>query len=132
MGDRANVVVVDAWPSDRNPKEGVFLYTHWAGSSLPGTLRDALQSPEGKARANDGSYLARIIFNGMTKDAYSAETGYGISTRLTDNGHPLLVVDVARSVVVEFPESIYEESGFETLSQYPGVKFNEYSGEWQE
>jgi hypothetical protein len=130
MGSRANVVVVDDNP-DRHPKEAVFLYGHWSGSDLPKTLRAALQSPAGKGRKNDPSYLARIIFNRMTKGDEDGEIGFGISTRLTDNQYPLLVVDVQRGVVGEFPEEEYEANGFAALPTMPGVPFDQYDGRWK-
>jgi hypothetical protein len=85
MGDRANVAVVQP------EGEGlVYLYTHWAGTELPFTVQNALKR---KQRWNDGAYLTRIIFSEMVKGQESAETGYGISTRMCDNEHQIVVVN---------------------------------------
>ena len=85
MGDRANVVVLGTGPSP------VYLYTHWGGSELPATLQAALKRGEG--RWTDPSYLARIIFCEMVAGREQSELGYGISTAITDNSYPLLVVN---------------------------------------
>jgi len=127
MGDRANVVVYDP-TEDNAPGEAVFLYTHWDGCELPGILASALHSKYGKARANDGAYLARIIFQAMCPNP--GEMSYGISTRLTDNEYPLLVVDVPRQVVIEYPEGRYRDVGFADLLEYTGTPFASYAGEW--
>jgi len=129
MGDRANVVVIDSYPQDAHPKEAVFLYTHWAGYELPETLRSALLY--GKSRWDDAPYLSRIIFQEMIGTSKS-QTGYGISSRLTDNEYDLLVVDVARQRIVFFPESTYKDTGFATLSEVAGVPLEEYVGKEQE
>jgi hypothetical protein len=128
MGDRANVVVVETVRDD-SPREAVFLYTHWDGSELPAVVKAALE--RGEDRRGDAPYLARVVFNAMTKQSASGTTGYGISTRLTDNEHPLLVLDVERQVVVEYPESVYNEHGFARLGSYKGVPFAKYTGKWR-
>lgn len=72
MGDRANVVVVQHGGKKGARTGGVFLYTHWGGSELGRTLRDALARAGGKGRAategnrwDDEPYLVRIIFSEM-------------------------------------------------------------------
>ena len=90
MGDRGNVVIV------AGEVPPIYLYTHWDGTELPGILADALGR---RLRWTDDSYLARIIFDEMTKGRQGEETGYGISAYMTDNEHPLLVVDVDRQEV---------------------------------
>jgi hypothetical protein len=85
MGDRANIVVKQG--KDLPP---VILYTHWEGYELPETLRFALAK---RWRWNDHAYLTRIIFDVMTAGSQGEETGFGISTGLPDNEHPLLIVD---------------------------------------
>ncbi len=97
MGDRGNIVIKQFGSDER-----VYLYTHWRGTELPTILRDALASEAGRRRWNDNVYLARIIFTEMQRNARDPELGFGISTRLTDNEHPILVVDCeAREVRVE-------------------------------
>lgn len=94
MGDRGNIVVSDG----QNPP--VFLYSHWTGSDLPKILQQALK--RGKGRWGDAPYLTRIIFSEMIKDDVLAETGYGISTSITDNENNILLVDDDKRVVKVF------------------------------
>lgn len=121
MGDRANIVIRESY-GDLDNKEAVFLYGHWSGYELPETLREALAS--GRARWSDESYLARIVFEHMVKDASDRETGFGISTRLTDNEYDLLVLFDRK--VIRVPESVYRENGFEDLSAFNSISFEEY------
>ncbi len=79
MGDRGNIVC-----------NGVFMYSHWGGYGLKEQLRNALK--RGKSRWDDPSYLARIIFCEMIADDIMGTTGYGLSTSLCDNEHPILFV----------------------------------------
>jgi hypothetical protein len=102
MGDRANVFVVDDLSRGTAELEGVYLYTHWGGSNLPATLAQALDSKEGRARWNDGPYLARIIFDRMT-GLTGGELGFGISASICDNEYPILVVDPANQRVRMVP-----------------------------
>lgn len=70
MGNRANVYVHDG------DAVGVYLYTHWGADELAATVRSALAREQ---RWNDDAYLARIIFNTMTRGKEDGETGFGIS-----------------------------------------------------
>lgn len=83
MGDRANVYVKDG-------NRGVYLYTHWGGSELPGVVADALAR---RLRWDDGPYLTRIIFCEMVRGQEDSEYGFGISARMCDNEHPIIVID---------------------------------------
>lgn len=88
MGDRGNIVI----GTPDNP--GIFLYTHWTGTEIPATLQAALK--RGRGRWDDDSYLARIVFCEMVgAENFADTTGFGISTNLCDNEHPLLFVDCA-------------------------------------
>jgi hypothetical protein len=87
MGDRGNIVIRYEDGSD------IYFYSHWGGTELPRTLAEALNSTAGRARWNDEPYLARIIFDHVT-GLEGGETGYGISPYLTDNEHPILLVNV--------------------------------------
>lgn len=89
MGDRANVVV-------REGKEEVWLYTHWGGTDLPADVRAALAK---QWRWNDAPYLARIIFDEMTRGNAGEETGFGIWSGPCDNEHDIIVVDVSKQEV---------------------------------
>lgn len=70
MGNRANVYVHDG------EAPGVYLYTHDGADELVDTVRAALSR---KQRWDDDPYLARIIFNAMTKGYEDGDTGFGIS-----------------------------------------------------
>ena len=88
MGDRANIKLVDG-------DSTVFLYTHWDGSVLPGTLQRALAKKE---RWDDGQYLARIIFQEML-GTDEGTTGYGISSIVGDGDDRILTVDISGQTV---------------------------------
>jgi len=85
MGDRANILVLDS-----ENDSGVYLYTHWSGTELPYTLRDALSR---KQRWNDTAYLARIIFCEMVRGQERSSTGFGISTFACDGRDRVLIIN---------------------------------------
>lgn len=89
MGDRGDVCVKDG-------KKRVYLYTHWSACDLPQIVKDALVK---KWRWDDAPYLARIIFDEMTKDSHGEETGYGISTEPAGDGWRTVEVDVKEQTV---------------------------------
>jgi hypothetical protein len=123
MGDRANIVIrVDQW-SEPGEREAVFLYGHWSGYDLPETLRKALAK---RWRWDDGPYLARIVFDEMTADAHGDETGYGISTRIPDNEHDLLVLRIKHQCLTRLPQDAYAAQGFNALNAYPSISFADY------
>ena len=122
MGDRANIVIRDNWSGDLHDKEAVFLYSHWGGTELPDVLRQGLIN--GRGRWDDVSYLARILFDAMIGDSQGEETGYGISTRLTDNEYDLLVLSDQRVYVLK--QSDYERRGFDALGDSPSIRFADY------
>jgi hypothetical protein len=86
MGDRGNIVI----RSSQNNRDDVWFYTHWSGSEIGQTVAQALAK---KWRWGDSTYLARIIFDELTSGSHGEETGFGISTCLQDNEHPIIVVD---------------------------------------
>ncbi len=94
MGDRANIVV-------RQDEGDVVLYTHWNGDILADIVHAALSK---KWRWQDDAYLARVIFCELVKGSEQNETGFGISTGLCDNEHPLIVVDVGQQRVYLYDE----------------------------
>lgn len=117
MGDRGNIAI--AQHSQQGEGRFVVLYTYWDGSELPAMLVEALHSKAGRARWGDEAYLARIIFNRMTRDDPDGETGYGISTSIQDNEHPILVVDAeaeAVSVLREYQLLDYEPGKFPSIT----------------
>lgn len=118
MGDRANVLIKGY---DDEPGKGVYLYTHWQGHELPETVRDALRR---KQRWTDRQYLARIIFCAMVEGNERSETGFGISTTLCDNEHPIIVIDCTQQTIGFAREG--EEP--ETYKSWPMSRFIEMSG----
>jgi hypothetical protein len=53
-----------------------------------------------KARWQDDSYLARIVFCELVKDReQEATTGFGIGPSVCDNSHPYVVVDIPKQQV---------------------------------
>jgi hypothetical protein len=122
MGDRANVVIRDSYRPNNNPREAVFLYSHWGGTDLPEIVREALA--EARNRWNDESYLARMIFDRMIGDEQGDETGFGISTRLTDNEYDLIVLHGGR--LYQLTEKAYVQTGFELLDSCPSIAFEDY------
>lgn len=112
MGDRANVQVISR-------SEKVTLYTHWAGSELPVTLRLALA--RGKSRWTDFPYLSRIIFSEMIEGNERNLTGFGISQEIGDGADRVAVVNVDAQTVrlnggpaVCFEDYVNQDLGWET------------------
>lgn len=91
MGDRGNIVVQEKTDCR------VYLYGHWSGHEMPEILRRALV--RGQGRWDDPQYLARIIFCEMVGDDRDGTTGFGISARVHDDEHPLIVVDCEKQEV---------------------------------
>lgn len=117
MGDAGNIVVTDT-----NHK--VVLYTHWGGSELPQIVRSGLRRGKGRWNdapyltrilfsqlilGDTDDYLAGLGDPGASKEALdlgyryarkvlselTSETGYGISSRVDENDHPVIWVDCA-------------------------------------
>ena len=117
MGDRANIVV------ETRPGERLFFYTHWEGANAPARLRKALALQE---RWDDGSYLARIIFDELT-GLRGGTTGFGIDTRLNDNSHPLLVVNVEQQRVVLYDHDTADDVDWGTVEAIDSWSFEDYA-----
>ena len=84
MGDRGNIAIEQPGASDT-----LFLYTHWGGSELTGSLASALF--RGK-RWEDPSYLSRIVLNELQGDD-RGDTGFGICVgRPDDNEYDIPVL----------------------------------------
>ena len=90
MGNRSNIVVKDKYSK-------VYFYGHDMGLSYIPILRAALL--RGSERYNDAAYLGRIVFCEMVKGREADTLGFGISSRLTDNEQPLLIVDCDKQEV---------------------------------
>jgi hypothetical protein len=89
MGDRANVCV-------KGEDGAVFFYTHWRGSELDALVHAGLQK---ELLWGDTAYLRRILFCEIIKGAHSEETGFGISSGICDNAHPIILVNDVDSTV---------------------------------
>lgn len=85
MGDRGNIKVYMG--ADETP---IYLYTHDRGSEIYGVVKRALAKRE---RWNDAVYLARILFCELIKGREAENTGFGISSMLTDNNHTIIALD---------------------------------------
>ncbi len=115
MGDRGNIVI-------RSQSDGdIWLYTHWGGETLHDDLHAALSRD---ARWDDPSYLARIVFCSMLHGDTDGTTGHGISSRKTDNGHEILVVDTDAQEVQVYPQD-YSGGDGEPISR---ISFRDYVG----
>lgn len=117
MGDRANVVII----SD-NGNDCVVLYSHWGGAGLAQLAHQAMSTPEARARWRDAAYLRRIVFQYILDTEGFSETGWGISTHLCDNEHPILVIDVDTQRVAFQGEGHYKEP----LDESEGLSFEEF------
>ena len=100
---------------------GVYLYSHWAGTSIQEDVSNALR--RGKSRWDDPEYLARIIFCEMLShlkgEALTSETGYGIGTEEHDDlNAPLITVDCdAQTVSIE---GVHEKRSFMGFARLNG------------
>ena len=102
MGDRGNVVF------KYEDKNKIYFYSHWGGSNLKETVRQALI--RGKERWNDESYLARIVFCQMLIGSGSPLeelASFGIAPYEVDNEHPLVTVDTKAQTVNGIPFADY-------------------------
>jgi hypothetical protein len=116
MGDRGNILVLQKARDDA-PLGGIFIYSHWRGSELPKLLQSALKR---RLRWTDEGYLTRIIVcEVIGKDDFEGETGFGITTYITDNSYPVLIVDVEKQTI-----SVSEHET--PLEQVFSVSFEEY------
>lgn len=110
MGDRANVRVIDC-------KSSVYLYSHWSGSQLPVIVQAAMR--RGKDRWTDGSYLARIIFNEMTKGHETDTKGFGISAQVGDGEDRVIAVNLDTGRVQTNGGHPYTFGEFTDLRHHP-------------
>lgn len=108
MGSRAQVKIVNG----NDP--ALYLYSHWQADALPELVKSALAR---KLRWDDPEYLARIIFDEMTKGRQGEETGYGISTVQNVDILFLVVVDVGRQTV-HIDRSVWAGGKIEPLETF--------------
>jgi len=116
MGDRANVKIT--FSSSPHP---IYFYTHSHGSDLPEIVGAAIQR---RKRWDNDAYLARIIFSEMLKadgdGVLNSEYGFGISSRIGDNEHPVIHVNTKNKTVC------YESEDGAPISQW---SFADYTGQ---
>lgn len=94
MGSDIQVHVIeyrDRWDEVRGPR----LWAIHNGRQMLGRVRDAIR--RGERRWRDPEYLARVIFDEMTRDAHGGLDGFGIS--IGSNQCRTLEVDVPRQEV---------------------------------
>lgn len=99
MGDRGNIVIRQGTDS----MDDVWFYTHWTGSRIKDVVKEALT--RGQERWDDSPYLARIVFSSLVRGNEEELTGFGISTRICDNGHDIIVVDTVQQKVFTVREN---------------------------
>jgi hypothetical protein len=121
MGDRGNVVVLDQFGGEPNP--AVYLYTHGGGSDIPTDVHRALARG---VRWDDGSYLARIVFDAMTEGQQGSETGAGIGCRPEDNNHPFVVLDPATRRIAVRGNPQDEMADHRRVEEGEGLSFGEF------
>jgi hypothetical protein len=93
MGNRANVIV----RADKDDQ--VYFYAHWSGEGLFDTAREVIKKGQRwEDHAYLGAILARAIFL-RWDPKLEGETGFGISSDLGDNEHPILVLDCENQTV---------------------------------
>lgn len=110
MGERGNICVVQR--GYKRPPSCIFIYTHWGGEDLPTTLQDALKRDDADWECE--CYVARVIIDEVIKaDRCPGEVG--VSTYLTDNDHPILVVNPKKQTVAVSPSRRNEHAVFGPL-----------------
>jgi hypothetical protein len=93
MGDRAHAVV-------KSGDSEVYLYTHWDGTELPETVRDALKRAKDAGRLHDAPYLTRIIFCEMIKgEEQDSALGFGIHGKACEDESRDVIVNVDNQTV---------------------------------
>ena len=116
MGDRGNIYVVD-----KDPEHGIYLYSHWEGGDLPRLLGEVLRTPDARGRWDDAPYLTRIVCTALF-GSVTGPLGFGVSTYLTDNEHPITILDLrGRVPVVWFAEEGAEQVVGEWFAPHDAV-----------
>lgn len=110
MGDRGNIAIIQHPGGD--DREVIFFYGHWSGYRIKEATAKALE--RGQSRWGDEPYLARILFCELLAGSGEPEvlaetTGFGITTYLTDNEYPIVVVDDRQGLVFEVDESVAKD-----------------------
>lgn len=119
MGDRGNIVI-------RHKNDEVWLYTHWGGTEIDEVLKASLaKAPD---RWTDPQYLARVVFQSLV-GTNNGTTGYGISSRIHDNEHDILVADCESECVFTVKESALKDGHTPEKLPGKGIPFAEYTAE---
>lgn len=120
MGDRANVKMVSGYEGDTP----VFLYTHWCGAGLLKVVHRVLLR---RRRWDDCGYLTRMMFcamvgvcEGSDDSGFGGELGFGISARILDNEHHIIVLETTDGSIW-----LEDEEGVEKT---PHVSFDDFLG----
>lgn len=113
MGDRANF-------GSRLNGEILYLYGHWAGGGMLGSLADALDVA--RPRWDDDSYGTRIVFSQLIGTDWNQEYGWGFSVnRILDNEHSIPIIDWQAQTVTLYesfektPTTVKFTMGFEAF-----------------
>ena len=93
----------------------IYFYTHWDALNMPQKLQSALI--RGKARWNDESYLARIIFSDLIKGEEMDLLGYGIATYEMDQNYPTIAVNLPSNMVDNIPFHKFIEMNVEHYNE---------------
>ena len=110
MGERGNICVVQH--GYERPPSCIFIYTHWGWEDLPMTLQAALKRDDSDWECE--CHLTRVIIDEVSKtDESTGEVG--VSTYLTDNDHPILVVNAKKQTVAVSPSRRNEHAVFGPL-----------------
>ncbi len=121
MGDRGNVAV----KTDPG-KDPVVVYTHWQGSNLPMYVAAAVAVAE--PRWDDPSYASRVIVHNLLNYVASPEepAGSGINVGvITDNSHPIIVVDVPENRVFVISEARARAGDFALPQDHNVLEFGD-------
>lgn len=95
MGDRGQVKIA-----------GVYLYTHWGAEDLVQDVKKALSL---NWRWDDLEYLARIIFDVISKDQQGEETGFGIGIKQHGDIWRLIEIEDNKIIV----KNLYQDNQVE-------------------
>lgn len=87
----------------------VWFYTHWNGSNVKQLAQKAVIGS--KPRWHDESYFCRAVADALITKLKKGEepTGYGISTGMCDNEHPIMVLDCNRQIAFLIEESALQD-----------------------
>lgn len=103
MGNRSNVAIISEWDG------ATVLYSHWGGTDLFKRVQEILFDDKARGRWTDAPYLRRIVFQYIVDLDGQSETGFGLSSKIGDNEHPILVLDTDSLRVAFRSDSNYDK-----------------------